>query len=158
MARRLLCTACLLATGLLCESVFASISDAPCDVAYWDGSKLEDLSKCRNAAEAGDAAAECGYGLILWSGHDREEDHAGAVEWFTKSARHGYRLAQVILGAIFSRKEFPIELRNLVAAYAWFVTAGDTEAAERVKSQLNQAQYAQAKQLATEYRAKYAGN
>ena len=148
----------MLAAGLICWNVVAASSDDPCHDAYWDGSKLEDLSKCKTAAEAGDAAAEFGYGLILWSGHDREEDHKGAVEWFTKSARQGHRLAQIMLGAIFSRKEFPIELRNPVEGYAWFVTAGDTEAAGRVKSQLTQAQYEQAKQLAAEYRAKYARN
>jgi TPR repeat protein len=148
--------ACVLVASLPSGSAFASSLDEACDTAYWDGAKLQDLSRCRSAAEGGDAEAEFQYGLILWSGHDRESDPKAAVDWMRKSARQGHRLAQIALGGFMSHEGFPGEVRNLVEAYAWFGTAGDMDAADRVKTQLTQPQAEDAKQLAMEYRANYA--
>jgi TPR repeat protein len=155
MRPRLQRAACALATSLLCGAGATPLDDA-CDAAYWDGTKLQDLSTCISAAEAGNAEAEFQYGLILWSGHDRESEPKAAIDWLRKSARQGHRLAQISLGAFMSHEEMPREVRNLVEAYAWFVTAGDTQAAERVKARLTNSQTQEAKQLGMEFRAKYA--
>ena len=156
MRLRLERVACVIATGLLCGGAFALPSEDPCHEAYWDGTKAQDLARCRRSAESGDADAESQYGLILWSGHGRASDHKAALDWLRKSARQGYMRAKISLGAFLSHEELEAELRNPVEAYAWFVTAGASKAAARVKDRLTQTQMVEAERVATEYRSKYA--
>jgi TPR repeat protein len=127
----------------------------PCDEAYSNGKATESLSRCRSEAQAGSAEAEFGYALILWSGHDQANDQREALEWFHKSARQGHKLAQVALGMFMSQEGIDKAFRNLPEAYAWFVTAGETDAANRVLSQLTSSEAQTAKKMAKEYQAKY---
>jgi TPR repeat protein len=127
----------------------------PCDEAYDNGKDTENFVRCRSEAQAGNAEAEFGYALILWSGHDRANDQREALKWFHRSARQGHKLAQVSLGMFLSREEIDHAFRNRPEAYAWFVTAGETEAANRLLSQLTPSEAQTAKILAKEYQAKY---
>jgi hypothetical protein len=128
----------------------------PCDVAYEDGTKQEQEVACQMRAQSGGPNAEFSYGLILWSGHDRASDHRGALEWIRKSARQGHLLAQVTLGEFLSHPEVEPELRNPVEAYAWWIAAGETKAAERLLATLSPTEADAARLLSVEYRSKYA--
>jgi hypothetical protein len=146
----------LIATTLVSSGVLASSADKACNIAYDDGSNVQEFNECKAGAVSGDAEAEFGYGLILWSGHDRQEDHAAALDWFRKSARQGHLLAQISLGTFLSHTDVEAPLRNPVEAYAWLVTANALDHASRLKDQFTRAQAAEAERLATEYRSKYA--
>ena len=133
----------------------ACLAASPCDQAYDNGKDTENLSRCRSEAQAGNAEAEFGYALILWSGHDQANDQREALEWFHKSARKGHKLAQVALGIFLSHEKVDQTFRNRPEAYAWFVTAGETDAANRLLSQLTPSEAQTAKRMAGEYEAKY---
>jgi TPR repeat protein len=149
------CAACVLVTGVLCTSAFASPSEDSCHEAYWDGTKLQDLARCKASAESGDAGTEFLYGLILWSGHDRASDHKTALDWFRKSARQGHGLARISLGGFLSHPEIEQSLRNVPEAYAWYSVAGARESAAKLRSQMNGRELEQAKRLVKEFREKY---
>src|ERR1700674_3453121 len=100
-------------------STWAYASDDPCFVAYWHVDRTSELHTCEAAANAGDAEAEFGYGLILWSAPDRQNDRRAALDWFRKSAREGHHLAQSSLGVFLTDKRVDAELRNPVEGYAW---------------------------------------
>lgn len=127
----------------------------PCDVAYDDGAKHQEAAVCEARARSGGPNAQFSYGLILWSGHDRKSDHKAALEWFRKSARQGHLLAQVSLGEFLSHQEVEPELRNRVEAYAWWVAAGETRAAEQLLATLSTSDANAAQLLGVEYRTKY---
>ena len=154
MRTQLLALAILLSSSAIAG--FASQVGDQCYAAYWDGRKQQALSACRSAAVAGDAEAQFQYGLILWSGHDRTSDHKAAIDWLRRSARQGHALAQVSLGRFLSDEGIETALHNPTEAYAWFVTAGELDAASRLKARLTPAQTQDATQLAAEYRSKYA--
>lgn len=128
---------------------------SPCTEAYNNGKDTENLQRCRTEAEAGNAEAELGYALILWSGHNQRNDQREALTWFQKSARQGNKLAQVALGTFLSHEKVNPEYRNQPEAYAWYITAGETEAANRILLQLSTSDTAKAKKLAKEYEAKF---
>jgi hypothetical protein len=110
---------------LILPSAWAFASDDPCYMAYWHVDKSSELYACEAAANVGVADAEFGYGLILWSSANRQHDHRAALDWFRKSARQGYQLAQSLLGNFLAHKDVEADLRNPVEAYAWRVTVGD---------------------------------
>ncbi len=145
----------LLAIALVLFVPIACFAIDPCAEAYRNGKETENLSQCRTKAESGDAEAEFGYALILWSGHDQKNDQREALKWFQKSARQGHKLAQVALGTFLSHEEVDQAFRDRPEAYAWFVTSGETEAAARLLSQLTSDEIQKAKALAKEYEAKY---
>lgn len=68
--------------GLPGPTLYAA--DDPCTVAYRDGTKANEFNECERAANAGNAQAEFGYGLILFSGHDRKNDHAAGLDWLER--------------------------------------------------------------------------
>ena len=140
---------------LVSSSGHASTVRDQCDAAYWDGNRHQELSACQSAAVAGDADAQFQYGLILWSGHDRASDHKAALDWLRRSARQGHLLAQVSLGRFLSDERVEAALRNPTEAYAWLISAGELDAASRLKGSFTQAQAQEASQLAAEYRSKY---
>jgi hypothetical protein len=131
-------------------------SDDPCYIAYWHAEKLPELRACEATANAGDADAEFGYGLILWSGVDRPaHDHRAALDWFRKSARQGHLTAQISLGTFLAHKDVESDLRNPVEAYAWRITSGDEQGARRLRATLGESDVAAADRLALDYRTKY---
>lgn len=132
-------------------------SEDPCQVAYLHADKLTEERACEAAAIAGDAHAELGYGLILWSGVDQpSHDHRAALDWMRKSARQGNYNAQISLGGLLKHKDVEPELRNPLEAYAWLVTAGDNQGASKLRATFNESEAFHADRMATEYKAKYA--
>jgi len=113
------------------------------------------LHTCEAAANAGDAQAEFGYGLILWSAHDRQNDRHAALDWFRRSARQRHHLAQSSLGVFLTDKRVEADLRNPIEGYAWLVTAGDQKLAARLRGTFDEREAGEADRLATEYSAKY---
>ena len=132
----------------------AGASDA-CSEAYRTATAASSLSECRQAAENGDPDSELGYGLVLWSGHDRAAQPGEAVEWFRRSAKHGHQLAMVILGRFLTDVRAPAEIRNLPEGYAWWVIGGERDAAAELKLRLSPAELASGEQLAKEFSSKY---
>jgi len=142
---------------LLCShSGLAVPGEDPCRVAYLHADKLTEERACEAAANAGDANAQFGYGLILWSGDQPEHDRRAALEWIRKSARQGNYFAQISLAIFLRHKDVEAELRNPIEAYAWMVTAGDDKGAQRLRATFVPRDMASADQLAAEYKAKYA--
>jgi hypothetical protein len=140
---------------LLLPSAWAFASDDPCYMAYWHAEKSSELHACEAAANAGVADAQFGYGLILWSSANRQHDHRAALDWFRKSARQGYQLAQSLLGNFLANKGLEADLRNPVEAYAWRVTVGDQKSAAKLRATLDEREAHEADRLAAEYSAKY---
>jgi hypothetical protein len=145
----------LLACIFALFSNWAHASDDPCFVAYWHVEKTSELHTCEAAANAGDAEAEFGYGLILWSAQDRQSDRRAALDWFRKSARQRHQLAQSSLGVFLTDKRVEADLRNPIEGYAWLVTAGDKTLAARLHGTFDEREAGEADRLATEYSAKY---
>jgi TPR repeat protein len=132
-------------------------SEDPCQVAYLHADKSTEERACEAEATAGDAHAELGYGLILWSGVDQPtHDHRAALEWMRKSARQGNYVAQISLGGLLKHKGVEAELRKPVEAYAWLVASGDNQGARRLRATLNESDAAIADRMASDYKAKYA--
>lgn len=131
-------------------------SEDPCRVAYLHADKSSDALACEAAAKAGDANAELGYGLILWSGDQPAHDRRAALEWFRKSARQGNYVAQISLAGLLKRNDVEPELRNPLEAYAWMVASGDEQGARRLRATFDQSDMVRADQLAADYKAKYA--
>jgi hypothetical protein len=145
----------LLAFILPLLSTWAYAGDDPCFVAYWHVERTLELHFCEAAANAGDADAEFGYGLILWSAHDRRSDRRAALDWFRKSARQRHHLAQSSLGVFLTDKRVEADLRNPIEGYAWLVTAGDKKSAARLRGTFDEHEAEEADRLASEYSAKY---
>ena len=144
-----------LAIALVLAAPLACFAVDPCAEAYDNGKDTENLSQCRTKAESGNAEAEFGYALILWSGHNQTNDQREALKWFQKSARQGHKLAQVALGTFLSHEKVDQAFRDRPKAYAWFITSGETEAATRLLSQLTSDEIQKAVALAKDYEAKY---
>ncbi len=62
----------------------------------------QELSSLEQKAVSGDAAAQCGLGLIYKEGQGITPDDTQAAFWFRKAAEQGNATAQVILGTLFS--------------------------------------------------------
>jgi TPR repeat protein len=145
----------LLCLALVCVPSLARASPDPCSAGYKDGSSA-DVDMCANLAQAGGPNAEFGYALILWSGHNRPEDHKAALDWFRKSARQGHYLAQTMLGMVLSNPSIEKELRNPAEAYAWFVAAGAEQSARKLLANMSASDAEIAKRLGNEYRSNFA--
>lgn len=142
---------------LLCShSGLAVPGEDPCRVAYLHADKLTEERACEAAANAGDANAQFGYGLILWSGDQPEHDRRAALDWLRKSARQGNHFAQISLAIFLRHKDVEAELRNPIEAYAWMVTSGDEQAARQLRATFAEADATVADRMASDYTAKYA--
>lgn len=138
--------------GSLC--VAARASDA-CSTAYGDAQAASELRQCQQGAQAGDAESQFGYGLVLWSGHGRTPQPKEALEWFRQAARQKHRLARVMLGRMLSEPGVPAELRNPAEGYAWWVVAGERDAAAGLKERLSTAERAQAERFVADFKSAY---
>ena len=70
------------------------------------------------AAEAGNAEAQCNLGILIRSGQGTEKDPARAVSWFEKSAAQGWADAQYQLGNMYEFGEsVPQSYENAAALY-----------------------------------------
>ena len=95
--------------------------------------EVRDYGRARTllytAAEHGNYMAMNGYGVMLYSGEDTDQDVDGAIEWFKRSAEGGYTQAMINLGDIFSDN-------NPKEAIFWYNLAkehGDDRGEERLQ-------------------------
>jgi TPR repeat protein len=134
----------------------AAMADDNCHNAHADGQNVADLIRCISAARTGNAEAQYGYGLILWSGNDHRRDHEAALHWMRLSARKRYRPAQRSLAEFLLYPKLEKRLRKPLEAYAWSVTAGQGDVAANILATLSSVDALAAQQMAAEYVAKYA--
>jgi TPR repeat protein len=132
----------------------ANASEA-CSEAYQSESATTSLEACRQSAKSGVSGAEYGYGLILWSGQGRQTQPKEAIEWFRRAAKHGNRLARVVLGRFLTDDQVPREIRNLAEGYAWWLVGGEQDAAAELKHRLSPAELSTGEKLAKEFATKY---
>ena len=135
--------------------VSAAQADTSCSDAYWSATNPASAADCRRLAETGDPESEFGYGLLLWSGHDRVNQPKEAVVWLRRAAMHGHVLARVSLGRFLTDPEAPSEVRDLPEGYAWWVVGGESDAASKLRSRLNASELATGEHLAIEFALKY---
>jgi TPR repeat protein len=135
---------------VLCVAPVAQAGSA-CSDAYAGAADPATPEQCRRLAESGDPDSEFGYGLLLWSGHGRTSQPKEAVLWLRRAAKHGHLLARVALGRFLTDPEAPPEVRNLSEGYAWWVVAGETDAASSLKRRLTPSQLAAGEQLAKQF-------
>lgn len=149
---RIVCPLTTISVLLACTQVWAADD---CSKAYEDWNDVAAFKRCEAAASAGDAEAEFGYGLLLWSGPPASVDRRLALDWLRKSAQQGHWLAQNFLGGVLQRPELEASLRNRAEAYAWFVTARAPKSAARLRAHMSSAELRDGERLAAEFGAKY---
>ena len=142
---------------LLSATSAASAGDA-CSEVYSNTTATIQLQDCRAAAERAEPEAEFGYGLVLWGGHDRAPQPREAIEWLRRAAKHGHLLARVMLGRFLTDPEAPQTVRNLPEGYAWWLVAGEKDAAARLKPLLSQSELASGELLAKDFALKYSSS
>lgn len=133
----------------------ASSAADPCSVAYKSATDNASFEQCRALAVAGDTSAQLGYGLILWSGYDREPNRSEALEWWRRAARQGYPLAQIALADFLGSSDLDPALRDDAEAYAWQSALGLEPKASALWKTLSPEQQKRAKRLAEEFKTKY---
>jgi hypothetical protein len=141
--------------GLMAHNTSGAADTDDCHKAYSDWSDTAASRRCERMAESGDADAQFGYGLILWSGSPSGVDRHAALEWLRRSAEQGHWLAQESLGGMLQMAELESTLQNRAEAFAWLVTAGDTKGATRLRTKLSATEARDADHLAMEFVAKY---
>ena len=72
----------------------------------------------QNAAEQGDAKAQCDLGVMYFEGQGVAQDYAEACKWYRKAAEQGYALAQYNLGIMYYEGK-GVAL-DYAEAYFWF--------------------------------------
>lgn len=65
--------------------------------------KTEDIEKCRNAAEQGNADAQFKLGACYENGEGVVQDYGEARDWYWKAAKQGHADAQPKLGVRFEK-------------------------------------------------------
>ena len=120
--------------AILLTATSAAKAGGACDEAYSNVTATIQLQECRAAAERAEPEAEFGYGLVLWSGHDRAAQPIEAIEWLRRAGRHGHHLARVMLGRFLTDPEAPQTVRNLPEGYAWWLVAGEKDAAAKLRA------------------------
>jgi len=117
----------------------------------------------RKPAAQGDADAQYMLGLSYGTGRGVPDDHKKAAEWFLRAAQQGHAKAQYFPGRSFASGDGVT--KDLVQAYMWFDLAAKaspagtdrkeaTDGRDRVASNMTTAQFAKAKNLVLEWRAK----
>lgn len=121
----------------------------------------------RVAAESGEAAAQFNLGVLYDSrlddnGYAVEGDRAEAIKWLLAAAEQGLPRAQRRLAELYA--DGPYASRNYVEACAWFLLAATSSLGihrhharsgyERIAARLTAAQLAEAKRLASQWRAR----
>lgn len=90
-------------------------------LAYWFKQYDKALAEWRPLAEKGMPEAQSTVGWMYQSGHGVEQNHAAALEWYTKSAAQGYVVAQHNLG-IFYENGWGVK-QDYKAAVQWYEKA-----------------------------------
>ena len=83
----------------------------------------------RNAAEQGDAKAQCNLGYAYYTGNGVPKDDVESVKWYRKSAEQGYAKAQYTLGiAYYNGEGVPKDSEKAVEWYRKAAEQGDAGA------------------------------
>jgi TPR repeat protein len=149
----------LLLAAIVASPAFASeVNEDACWLAYWDSAALKELQKCVCDAVAGDANAQFGYALILWSGQGRDSHRADALEWFRRAARQGHLLSRVALGRYLTIEEVSPVLQNKAEGYAWWLVAGESDSAAGLKQRMTSTEITEGERMAKEFLVDYGPN
>ncbi len=62
----------------------------------------ESIAAFKQKASSGNAAAQCGLGLLYLNGWGVLQDHTQAVAWWRKAAKQGSAAAQYFLGLMYA--------------------------------------------------------
>jgi hypothetical protein len=121
------------AKALFCMAIWAvTIDGAPCLAYIADKEKLDraaadcDAGKYKEGAaqfkqlgEEGDPFAQCIMGVMYQNGRGAPKNVHSAINWYMKSAKQGYPIAEEHLGEIYQYGEEGIKTDNKVAA-KWY--------------------------------------
>ncbi len=84
----------------------ASVPAADAGQVAYDAGKYKDALKIWTPrAEAGDAVAQAGLGLLYHNGEGVHKDYAKAFKWYQLAAEQGNAFAQWHLGGLYNRGE-----------------------------------------------------
>jgi len=135
---------------------FSIYTFASCDDVWIEKVNIRALEDCRVKAESGDKDAQFDYGLLLIRLPEDYQNIPEAIKWIQKSAINKHYLSQVALGKFLSGEmksdQFPI---NLPESYAWYLTANEFKASDRIKAKMKPEEVKKAEKLAGEYITKY---
>ena len=88
----------------------------------------------RQAAEAGDARAQCCLGFFYYHGVAMKQDRVLAAEWFGRSARQGYARGQYWLGECLEHGYgLPRDRKAALDIYHQAAEGGSKEAAQALE-------------------------
>ncbi len=144
--------------------VFSLIPHAQADyesakAAYEAGDYETALEILIPLAEAGDANAQTGLGVMYERGVGVQQSYAEAIKWYDKAAEQGSANAQHNLGFMyFKGLSVP---QDAIKAYAWneLAIAGGSKLSQNARdvigAKLNATQLKKARKLAKELREKY---
>ena len=131
-------------------------SFASCAEIWIDKVNISALEDCRIKAESGDKDAQFEYGLWLIRLPEEYQNIPEAIKWIKKSAINKHHVAQVAMGKFLSGEmesdQFPI---NLLESYAWYLTANEFKASDRIKAKMKPEEVKKADNLAEQYIIKY---
>jgi TPR repeat protein len=89
----------------------------------------ESRAVTQQKAEAGDAAAQCRLGVMLFEGKQGPKDAAEAARWFRKAADQGHNEAQVYLAVLYlSGEGLPQDLQQALYWFRRAANAGNADA------------------------------
>ena len=117
------------------------------------------FSEWRPLAEKGDTQVQAAIAVMYHAGQGVPQDYEKAFQWYRRAAEKGNAASQANLGVLYA-KGVGVP-RNMVQAYVWFSLAamqgdaGHARARDRLARQLDKAQLAEARRIATDYAAKY---
>ena len=118
----------------------------------------EQIKEWRQAAEQGDAEAQCNLGLMYDFGNGVPEDDTEAVKWYRKAAEQGFAQAQFNLGMMYYYGHGVPE--DYVESYMWLNLAaaqGDEKAKQNkgiLSEKMTKEQIAEGQKLSREWFAK----
>ncbi len=129
--------------------------------AYYAGDYDKALQEYQAIAEQGDARGEFGIGYMHHYGHGVPRNQIEAIKWFRQSASHGNIPARQYLGIMYQKGE-GVE-KDLVTSHMWHSLfsrdapndrdRGYTkETLTKIERKLSEAQLAQAKKMAGEWK------
>ncbi|MEJ2405504.1 MAG: hypothetical protein P8171_14620 [Candidatus Thiodiazotropha sp.] len=127
-----------------------------CDDVWIKEFNPQALEKCKQVAESGNVEAQFEYGLWLVRAPSEYKNIPKAIIWLKMSAQNKHYLSQVALGKFLSGEiesdQLPI---NPVESYAWYMTANEVKAANRIKAKMSYKDKKKAEELAASYIEKY---
>jgi uncharacterized protein len=130
--------------------------------AYGVGDYAKAMAEFKAAADQGDLRAEYYVGFLYYRGYGVQQDFAEAAKWFGKGAAAGDSRSQYYL-ALMNQKGQGAP-KNLVEAHKWFSLSAKNapnprdaaytrEEVEKLERKMKPDQIAEAKQLASQWKA-----